>query len=350
MAAQASDAAAPPSETVLEVTDLAVSFELRSGTVRAVDGVSFAVGKGEIVGVLGESGSGKSVTMLAVFGLVPQPGRITGGSVRLDGTDLVTMRRGELTRLRGQRLAYIPPDPGAALNPVTRVGKQVAEGLVTHSPELSAAQRRSRVVEMLEKVGLPNPAVRARQYPHQLSGGMQQRVAIAMGVQLGPSLLIADEPTTALDVTIQAQILRLLLDIRDDSQTSILYVTHDVTTIAEICDRVLVMYAGQIVESGRVAEVCTQPAHPYTQALLRAVPPLGGPRPEVLETIPGVPPSPQNWPSGCRFAERCQLRRQLQDPEECTTQASALQDLEAGRQSRCHFIDAAKAAWQGGTP
>jgi peptide/nickel transport system ATP-binding protein len=343
----ASASSTSDAEVVLEVTDLAVSFELRSGTVRAVDGVSFAVRKGEIVGVLGESGSGKSVTMLAVFGLVPRPGRIVSGSVRLDGNDLRKLGKRDLARLRGRRLAYIPPDAGAALNPVTRIGAQVAEGLAAHIPELSTSQRRTRVLDVLRKVGLPRPATQSRQYPHELSGGMQQRVAIAMGVQLGPSLLIADEPTTALDVTIQAQILKLLLDIGDESQTSILYVTHDVTTVTEICDRVLVMYAGQIVESGRVIDVCVRPAHPYTQALLHAVPPLGGERPEMLATIPGLPPNAQQWPTGCRFAERCELRQKLGAPDECTSRAPELRILDQGQASRCHFVDDAMASWQG---
>jgi oligopeptide/dipeptide ABC transporter ATP-binding protein len=329
---------------VLEVRDLAVQFALRNATVRAVDGVSFTVGHREIVGVLGESGSGKSVTMLAIFGLVPRPGRVVAGSVALEGRDLARLSPRELTAFRGRRLAYIPPDAGAALNPVARIRSQVAEGLAAHLPELSGAERRGRVIDILTRVGLSRPAVQARQYPHQLSGGMQQRVAIAMGVQLGPSLLVADEPTTALDVTIQAQILKLLVGIREESGTSILYVTHDVTTITEICDRVLVMYAGQIVESGRVVDVCTEPAHPYTAALLRAVPPLGGVRPEQLPTIPGAPPSATAWPAGCRFAARCSLRRELGDPDKCTAEAPPLEELGDGRRSRCHFVPAALAA------
>ncbi len=345
-AAVAPSAPQPVKEVVLEVTDLSVNFEMRHGTVHAVDGVSFSVGAGEIVGVLGESGSGKSVTMLAVFGLVPRPGRIVAGSVRLDGRDLASISRRELSQIRGRQLAYIPPDAGAALNPVTRIETQVGEGLTAHIPNITKSERRSRVLDILGKVGLPNPQTQSRQYPHELSGGMQQRVAIAMGVQLGPSLLIADEPTTALDVTIQAQILKLLIDIREQSQTSILYVTHDVTTVTEICDRVLVMYAGQIVESGRVVDVCSKPAHPYTQALLEAVPPLGGERPEQLATIPGAPPSAQNWPSGCRFAARCQLRRRLDEPEQCTAEAPRLHILDNGRESRCHFVAEASALWE----
>ncbi|WP_283137114.1 ABC transporter ATP-binding protein [Rhizohabitans arisaemae] len=330
--------------TVLEVRDLAVEFPLTGSVVRAVDGVDLDVAAGEIVGVVGESGSGKSVTMLALLGLVHRPGRIVGGSVRLRGTELAGLGPRELARLRGRRMALIPSDAGAALNPVTRIGAQVDEGLARHLPELPRAERQGRILDILRRVGLPRPDTQVRRYPHELSGGMQQRVAVAMGVQLGPDLLIADEPTTALDVTIQAQILRLLLDVREESGTAILFVTHDMTAVAEICDRVLVMYAGQIVESGSVAEVCAAPGHPYTKALLDAIPPLGGEPPEELTTIPGAPPDPRAWPVGCRFAERCPLRRRLGDPAECTSVAPAMATLDsrgsAGRRSRCHFPDA----------
>ncbi|GAA1006372.1 ABC transporter ATP-binding protein [Acrocarpospora pleiomorpha] len=328
-------------ETVLRVRDLAVEFSLRGSVARAVDGVGFDVRAGEIVGMVGESGSGKSVTMLALLGLVPRPGRIVAGSVRLRDIELGTLSLRELARLRGRQLALIPSDAGAALNPVTRIGAQVGEGLAAHLPDLPRAERPARILDILRRVGLPRPEQQVRRYPHELSGGMQQRVAVAMGVQLGPDLLIADEPTTALDVTIQAQILRLLLDVREQSGTGILFVTHDMTTVAEICDRVLVMYAGQIVESGPVVDVCTAPAHPYTRALLDAIPPLGGDPPEELTTIPGAPPDPRAWPAGCRFAERCWLRKQLGDPDECTSLAPHLADLASeGRRSRCHFTEA----------
>ncbi|GAA0992297.1 ABC transporter ATP-binding protein [Acrocarpospora macrocephala] len=325
---------------VLQVRDLAVEFSLRGSVARAVDGVGFDVRAGEIVGMVGESGSGKSVTMLALLGLVPRPGRIVAGSVRLRDIDLGTLSLRELAQLRGRQMALIPSDAGAALNPVTRIGAQVGEGLAAHLPDLPRAERPGRILDILRRVGLPRPEHQVRRYPHELSGGMQQRVAVAMGVQLGPDLLIADEPTTALDVTIQAQILRLLLDVREQSGTGILFVTHDMTTVAEICDRVLVMYAGQIVESGPVVEVCTAPAHPYTRALLDAIPPLGGDPPEQLTTIPGAPPDPRAWPAGCRFAERCWLRERLGNPEKCTSLAPDLADLESERRSRCHFTEA----------
>ncbi|MGW3955492.1 ABC transporter ATP-binding protein [Streptomyces sp. NPDC004752] len=351
----------PPSgaaDPVLRVRDLVVEFALRGDVARAVDGVDLDVRAGEIVGVVGESGSGKSVTMLALLGLVPRPGRIVAGSVRLRDVEVAGLRDRELAKLRGRQMALIPSDAGAALNPVRRIGTQVGEGLAAHLPELPRGERPTRILDILTRVGLPRPAQQARRYPHELSGGMQQRVAVAMGVQLGPDLLIADEPTTALDVTIQAQILQLLLDVREKSGTSILFVTHDMTTVAEICDRVVVMYAGQIVESGPVAEVCTSPAHPYTRALLAAVPPLGGEPPKELTTIPGSPPDPRAWPTGCRFAERCRLRRELGDPKECTLSAPSLFNLlsappddvvpneavEAERRSRCHFREAVAEA------
>ncbi|MEO3857284.1 ABC transporter ATP-binding protein [Acrocarpospora sp. B8E8] len=329
---------------VLQVRDLAVEFSLRGSVARAVDGVGFDVRAGEIVGMVGESGSGKSVTMLALLGLVPRPGRIVAGSVRLRDIELGTLSLRELAQLRGRQMALIPSDAGAALNPVTRIGAQVGEGLAAHLPDLPRAERPARILDILRRVGLPRPEHQVRRYPHELSGGMQQRVAVAMGVQLGPDLLIADEPTTALDVTIQAQILRLLLDVREQSGTGILFVTHDMTTVAEICDRVLVMYAGQIVESGPVVEVCTAPAHPYTRALLDAIPPLGGDPPEQLTTIPGAPPDPRAWPAGCRFAERCWLRERLGNPEKCTSLAPDLADLASERRSRCHFTESVAEA------
>ncbi|GAA0411691.1 ABC transporter ATP-binding protein [Acrocarpospora corrugata] len=331
-------------ETVLRVRDLAVEFSLRGSVARAVDGVGFEVRAGEIVGMVGESGSGKSVTMLALLGLVPRPGRVVAGSVRLRDIELGALSLRELARLRGRQMALIPSDAGAALNPVTRIGSQVGEGLAAHLPELPRAERPARILDILKRVGLPRPEQQVRRYPHELSGGMQQRVAVAMGVQLGPDLLIADEPTTALDVTIQAQILQLLLDVREQSGTSILFITHDMTTVAEICDRVLVMYAGQIVESGPVVDVCTAPAHPYTRALLDAIPPLGGDPPERLTTIPGAPPDPRAWPAGCRFAERCRLREQLGNPDKCTSLAPELASDGAGRRSRCHFTGSAAEA------
>ncbi len=322
---------------VLEVRDLTVTFDSSPHASRPVDGISFDVGPGEIVGIVGESGSGKTLSMLALLNLVPAPGRIHATALHYHDRDLRHLDNRSLSRIRGRQMALIPPDAGAALNPVVRVGPQMEEGLRTHAPKLTSTQRRSRVLDSLRAVRLPRPELRVRGYPHELSGGMQQRVAIAMGVQLGPGLLIADEPTTALDVTVQAQILRLLLDVRDRYQTSILFVTHDVTTVAEICDRVLVMYAGQIVERGSVAEVGTTPRHPYTQALLDSVPPLGGNAPTELTTIPGLPPDPARWPPACRFAPRCWLRRQLGDPADCTTTAPALGPLTADHQAACHF-------------
>jgi len=324
------------SERLLEVRDLSVTFATGARRSRPVDGVSFDVGRGEIVGIVGESGSGKMLTMLALLNLVPAPGRVEAGVLRYGDRDLRQLDNRALSRIRGREMALIPPDAGAALNPVVRIGEQMEEGLRTHNPELPRTQRRGRIIESLRAVRLPQAEQRARRYPHELSGGMQQRVAIAMGIELGPGLLIADEPTTALDVTIQLQVLRLLLDVRDRFGTSILFVSHDVTTVAEICDRVFVMYAGQIVESGPVANVAGQPEHPYTRALLASVPPLGGEPPAELTTIPGAPPDPAAWPTACRFAARCWLRPRLGDPVECNTVAPTLEHSDE-QAAACHF-------------
>ena len=289
---------------LLEVQDLRTWFHTDAGIARAVDGVTFQVQRGQVVGVVGESGSGKSVTALSVMGLVPEPGRIEAGSrVTLDGRDLVGLRPQELRRLRGREMAMIFQEPMTSLNPVYPVGEQIAESLRVHQG-LKKGPAADRAVELLRRVEIPDPAQRAREYPHQLSGGMRQRVMIAMALANDPALLIADEPTTALDVTIQAQILDLLLDLRRELGMGVLLITHDLGVVAETCDRVVVMYAGEVVEEGPVAEVFERPAHPYTQGLLAAVP-----RPDhrgrQLAVIPGGVPAPTAWPEGCRFRPRC---------------------------------------------
>jgi oligopeptide/dipeptide ABC transporter ATP-binding protein len=326
-------------QDLLTVTDLVVEFPVKAGRLRAVDGVSLRVRRGEIVGVVGESGSGKTVLMLAILGLVPAPGQIVSGEVRLGDTDLRRCDAKALREIRGGRITLVPPEAGAALNPVVRVGRQAEEGLETHARELNRQARKRTVVETLKRCGLHDPEMRVRRYPHELSGGMQQRVAIAMGVQTAPELVIADEPTTALDVTVQAQVLRLLRHIKQSSQTSILFISHDITVVSELCDRVMVMYAGKVVEEGAVADVCRRPAHPYTRALLESIPPLGGAPPDRLTAIPGWLPSAPPWPIGCRFAARCALRSELGDPARCTEESPEVTNHSDNRRSACHFAD-----------
>ncbi|MFP4624644.1 MAG: ABC transporter ATP-binding protein [Gemmatimonadota bacterium] len=289
---------------LLEVQDLRTYFHTEDGIARAVDGVSFQVDRGEVLGVVGESGCGKSVTSLSIMGLVDEPGRIEEGSrIRFDGRELTALSEGEMRKVRGNDIAMIFQEPMTSLNPVYPVGDQIAESLRLHRG-LDKRAARERAVELLTLVGIPVPARRVDEYPHQLSGGMRQRVMIAMALANEPDLLIADEPTTALDVTIQAQILELLLELRREMGMAVLLITHDLGVVAEVCDRVVVMYAGQVVEEGPVTEIFRRPAHPYTQGLLAAVP-----RPDrrggELAVIPGTVPPPTRWPAGCRFRDRC---------------------------------------------
>ena len=289
---------------LLEVRDLRTWFHTDAGVARAVDGVSFEVERGQVVGVVGESGSGKSVTALSIMGLVPEPGRVEGGSrVVLGGRELTSLGPAAMRRVRGAELAMIFQEPMTSLNPVYPVGEQIAEAVRVHA-SLRKPEARARAVTLLDRVGIPDAARRAGEYPHQLSGGQRQRVMIAMALANEPSLLIADEPTTALDVTIQAQILELLLALRDELGMAVVLITHDLGVVAETCDRVVVMYGGQVVEEGPVVDVFDAPAHPYTRGLLDAVP-----RPDArgreLTVIPGTVPAPTDWPSGCRFRPRC---------------------------------------------
>jgi oligopeptide/dipeptide ABC transporter ATP-binding protein len=333
--------AAPPAMTgaqpLLDVRDLSVEFELRKGHVRVVDHVSFSIQPGEILGLVGESGSGKSVTMLSVLRLIPPPGRIVEGQITFKGQDLQTLKPNQLRELRGNQIALIPPDATAALNPVVRAGDQIVEGIQSHGRSVSRARARELALDMFRRVGLPNPELRFRRYPHELSGGMQQRMLVASALLLSPDLILADEPTTALDVTIQAQILRLLLEVRQEFGTAILFVTHDLAAVAEVCDRVLVMYAGHIVESAPVVELFARPLHPYTLGLMASVPPLRSEPLATLNTIAGAPPDPGAWPAGCRFAARCVLRARLGDPEICETTDPPLLEVGPEHQAACHF-------------
>nr|WP_245198524.1 ABC transporter ATP-binding protein [Jiella mangrovi] len=278
----------------------------RIGVNAVVDGVSLAVNSGEVVALVGESGCGKSLTALSIMGLHPAAARIGGGSVRLDGDDLLRFSEKQLRGIRGKTLSMIFQEPVASLDPLMRVGEQVAESLVVHGVA-SKSEAESRAIDMLEKVGIPDPAARARQYPAELSGGMCQRVMIACALIARPRLLIADEPTTALDVTIQAQILALMKELRREIRTAILLITHDMGVVADIADRVCVMYAGRIVESGDVASIFAQPSHPYTRLLLATIPKLSGTRKTRLNAIEGSVPDVSDWPVGCRFRTRCPL-------------------------------------------
>jgi peptide/nickel transport system ATP-binding protein len=302
------NAAAPPpapGTPLLEVTGLRTFFRTEAGLARAVDGVSFHVAPGEVLGIVGESGCGKSVTSLSVMQLIPRPpGEIMpGSSIRFRGEELLGAGESRLRDLRGNDIAMIFQEPMTSLNPVYTVGDQIGETLRLHRG-VRKREARQRSVEMLRLVGIPNPEERADAYPHQLSGGQRQRVMIAMALSCDPDLLIADEPTTALDVTIQAQILELLAELRSRLGMAMILITHDLGVVAEVCDRVLVMYAGRIVEHGTVEQIFRDPRHPYTEGLLAAVPRLGR-RQERLAVIPGSVPSPTDWPRGCRFHDRC---------------------------------------------
>ena len=291
---------------LLAVRDLAVSFPGENGApLRAVDGVSFTLDSGTVLGLVGESGSGKSMTALALMRLIPSAGRIDGGSVRFDGRELLSLPEAEMRKIRGEGLAMIFQEPMTALNPVLTVGNQIAEAVRLHRP-VGRRAAWDRAVELLGEVGIPEPARRASDYPHQLSGGMRQRVMIAMSISCAPRILIADEPTTALDVTIQAGILELLHQLREQRGMALLLITHDLGVVAEQARDVAIMYAGRIVERAPVGEIFERALHPYTQALLRAMPVLGVRR-ERLETIPGQVPSLGHLPSGCAFRDRCPL-------------------------------------------
>ena len=289
---------------LLQVTDLHTYFETDLGTARAVDGISFSVAEGETLALVGESGCGKTVTALSILGLVPDPpGRIrAGSSIRLYGEELVGATPERIRRLRGNEISMVFQEPMTSLNPVFTVGEQVGEPLRLHRG-MNARQARERGIELLREVHIPEPVRRFGEYPHQLSGGMRQRVMIAMALACEPALLVADEPTTALDVTIQAQILELLAELREKRGTAVLLITHDLGVVAEVADQVVVMYAGQVAETGSAREVFGSPKHPYTEGLLASIPRVG--RDERLRPIPGAVLAPTEWPSACRFAERC---------------------------------------------
>jgi len=316
---------------LLAVENLRTHFYTEAGVARAVDGVTFSIGAGETVGLVGESGCGKSVTAFSIMRLIASPGRIEPGSRMLfEGKDLMTLSDEEMRRVRGNRIAMIFQEPMTALNPVFTVGDQIAEVARVHE-RASKKAAWNRAIEMLELVGIPAPAERAKEYPHQMSGGMRQRVVIAMALVMKPALVIADEPTTALDVTIQAQILDLLKDLQTRFGTSILLITHDMGVVAETASRVMVMYGGEIVEEAPVSRIFANPHHPYTEGLLGAMPRVGRDQAR-LQTIPGTVPAPTAWPTGCRFHDRCPYSW-----ERTAHEHPPLYEIEAGHFSRCHL-------------
>jgi oligopeptide transport system ATP-binding protein len=317
---------------LLQVEGLKTQFAVEGGTVKAVDGVSFSVDPGEVFSVVGESGSGKSVTALSILGLIQPPaGRIVEGRIVYRGDDLVTMDRERRRQIRGDRIAMIFQDALAALNPVQRVGNQIAEVIRSHR-KVARAEAQERAVELLDTVGIPNPGLRARDYPHQFSGGMRQRAMIAMAIALDPDLLIADEPTTALDVTVQAQILEVLLGVRERFGTTIILITHDLGVVAEVADRVMVMYAGRKLEEADVETIFTSPKHPYTWGLLRSTTRTDRPRDERLYQIPGAPPSMINPPPACRFEPRCPYAQEV-----CRAEYPDNRPVGPGHIAACHF-------------
>jgi oligopeptide/dipeptide ABC transporter ATP-binding protein len=325
--------------SLLEVINLRTHFSTRAGLVKSVDGVSFHIREGELLGLVGESGCGKSITALSIMRLISPPGKIVGGSIKFKGEELTTASAERLRQIRGNDIAMIFQDPMTSLNPVFTVGEQIAEALRLHR-KLDKKQAWKAAIDAMKEVSIPSPDRRVSDYPHQLSGGMRQRVMIAMALACDPELLIADEPTTALDVTIQAQILELLDELRRTRKLAILLITHDLGVVAEVADRVCVMYTGKIVEESDVDELFANPKHPYTRGLLRSVPKLtetGFEKAARLQTIEGTVPSPTNLPFGCHFAPRCEDRMEI-----CTEGEIPLLDLPNGTKVRCVLFDESK--------
>ena len=292
-------------QNVLEIKELKSYFYTEKGVARAVDGVNITIPKGKIIGLVGESGCGKSLTARSIMGLLKYPGKIAGGSILFEGKDLTKLPERELRKICGNDISMIFQEPMTSLNPVLKVGRQVQETLLVHDRTIGKEEAKKRVIDMFEKVGIPEAGKRYDSYPHELSGGLRQRVMIAMAMICKPHLLIADEPTTALDVTIEAQILRLMKQLRDETGTSVLIITHNLGVVAEICDYVYVMYAGRIVEQAPTCELFDHTAHPYTKGLMASIPRIGN-NPERLHTIPGVVPNLLHLPEGCTFCTRCE--------------------------------------------
>ena len=316
---------------LLEVNDLETEFKVKRGTVKAVNGVSFAVDKGEILAVVGESGSGKSVTSLSVMGLIRDPGRVAGGEILFNGENLLKKNTKEMQAVRGDKISMIFQEPMTSLNPVYRIKDQIMETILTHTT-MSKKEALDRAIQMLDLVGIPAPEQRVNDYPHQMSGGMRQRVMIAMALACDPELLIADEPTTALDVTIQAQILDLINRLREKLGMAVLLITHDLGVVAETADKVVVMYCGRVVEQATVEQLFTKPLHPYTQGLLDSIPKMDEDR-ERLYMIKGIVPDPIHLPKGCSFADRCDKCM-----DKCREHMPKLAETENGRKVRCFLV------------
>ena len=313
---------------LLEVKNLETEFKVKRGLVKAVNGVSFEIEKGEILAVVGESGSGKSVTSLSVMGLIEKPGRISKGEIIFDGKDLTKLSKKEMQAIRGDKISMIFQEPMTSLNPVYRIKDQIMESILTHT-KMTKKEAEEHAVEMLRLVGIPDPERRAEDYPHQMSGGMRQRVMIAMALACNPELLIADEPTTALDVTIQAQILDLINSLREKLNMSVLLITHDLGVVAETADKVVVMYCGRVVEKGTVEDIFTDPKHPYTRGLLDSIPRMDKDV-KPLYMIKGIVPDPTNLPKGCPFADRCDRCM-----DKCREAMPKLVETGEGRAVRC---------------
>ncbi|OCH33644.1 peptide ABC transporter ATP-binding protein [Aliivibrio fischeri] len=321
---------------VLSVENVVTEFQTDEGTVRVLDGVSFQVPKGKTIGIVGESGCGKSVTSMSIMGLLPKPyGNVVSGRILYGDTDLIQLSPDKLYEMRGNRISMIFQDPMTALNPVHTIGKQINEVLELHRPDLNKKQRLAYSLEMLEKVGIPSPESRLHEYPHNLSGGMRQRVMITIALACEPDILICDEPTTALDVTIQAQILELMKKLQDETGMSIIFITHDLGVVAEICDEVVVMYAGRVAEQAGIFELFDNPKHPYTQGLMASMPSLHLKPKTELDTIPGTVPSLNEMPSGCRFSTRCKYKQ-----DKCDVEVPVMNQVGVLHQVSCHFSEA----------
>ena len=315
---------------MLKINHLCTNFFTYRGIVKAVDGVSLELKEGEVLGLVGESGCGKSVTLLSILGLVPHPGKITGGEVWFEGENLLKKTSKEMRYFRGNKISMIFQDPMTTLNPVFRVGEQIKESLSVHNyKKMSKKIEKEKVLKLIKDVGLPSPEQIYYQYPHQLSGGMQQRILIAIALSCNPKVILADEPTTALDVTVQAQILDLLRKINKDIGTGIILVTHDLGVVAEFCQKVAVMYAGKIVETGSVEQIIFEPKHPYTKGLLKSIPKIGDKKTKI-QSIPGDVPDLAALPLGCSFHSRCDKAM-----SDCQKNEIPLQVIEKGRQVRC---------------
>ena len=319
---------------VLEVRNLETTFFSDDGHIKAVDNISFSIGEGEILGIVGESGCGKSVTSLSIMGLVPNPpGKITSGDILLNGRNITSLSEREMRKIRGKEIAMIFQEPMTSLNPLFTIGNQLTEALLIHKKMLFKRKAKKKAIEMLKLVGLPRAKELMKEYPHRLSGGMRQRVMIAMALICDPKILIADEPTTALDVTIQAQILKLMKDLNKRLHTAILLITHDLGVVAETCDRVIVMYAGQIVEEAPVKEIFKNPQHPYTKGLIQSVPDMRFKK-DSLYTIPGNVPKPGSIQVGCRFAARCAFAH-----ERCVQENPPMYRAATTHQARCFLLE-----------